>query len=229
MMTPANQAIISLAGVSRTYRTRAESIQAVRNVDLEVAPGEMVVIQGASGSGKSTLLSIMAGLELAEAGDVVVGERDLRSCSDEERAMLRLETVGVVFQDDLLIEEFTAAENVRLPCEARGLGRDAQAQADQWLSNVGLGGLGGRFPAELSGGQRQRVGIARALIGGRKILLADEPTGALDSVTSRSCLGLLRDLCDTERIAAVVCSHDRQAAEVADRLLTMTDGQLRTC
>ncbi len=166
----------------------------------------MVVVQGASGSGKSTLLSIMAGLELAEAGDVVVGDRDLRTCSGEERARLRLETVGVVFQDDLLIEEFTAAENVSLPYEARGFDRsDARTEAERWLENVGLRGLADRFPAELSGGQRQRVGIARALIGGRKILLADEPTGALDSATSRSCLGLLRDLCDHEGIAAVVC------------------------
>ena len=170
----------------KAYHSEVETVWAARDVDFEAGRGEFVCIYGASGSGKSTLLNLLAGLDLAGSGEIQVSGVDVTTADESRRAQLRLETVGVVFQDHNLIEEFTAVENVALPSEARGMPAGAaRAEAAEQLGRVGLAGIENRLPRELSGGQRQRVGIARALTGQRAVLLADEPTGALDSAATR--------------------------------------------
>ncbi|RKF25567.1 ABC transporter ATP-binding protein [Micromonospora globbae] len=199
---------------------------AARDVDFEARPGEFVCIYGASGSGKSTLLNLMAGLDLADSGEIQVSGIDVTTANESQRAQLRLETVGVVFQEHNLIEEFTAVENVALPSEARGVPAEAaRSEATDQLRRVGLEGLDNRLPRQLSGGQRQRVGIARALTGQRAVLLADEPTGALDSAATQELFALIRSLCD-QGVTAVVCSHDRRCRDYADTRYEIIDGRL---
>jgi putative ABC transport system ATP-binding protein len=203
-----------------------ETVWAVRDVSLTARGGEFILISGASGSGKTTLLNLIAGLDRPEQGVVRVAGIDVTSLDDTGRALLRLERVGVVFQEHRLIEEFTAVENVALPLEARGVGTGiALERAAEALLRVGLDRLGARRPDQLSGGQRQRVGIARALVGGRRVLLADEPTGSLDSKTSLEIFGLFRELCD-QGVLVVLCSHDPRSASFVDRHVEMVDGEL---
>lgn len=219
---------LTVAGVNKSFATDAETVWAVRNVFLTAHAGEFVCIFGASGSGKSTLVNLMAGLDLPDSGTIVVGAEDMVRLDESGRARMRLERVGVVFQEDNLVEEFTAVENVALPLEVRGVHTvDARAQAVALLDRIGLAGLGHRYPRQLSGGQRQRVGIARGLVGGRRVLLADEPTGALDSVASQELFELVRALCG-QGTAAVVCSHDPMCRDFADTVYEMVDGMLVT-
>ena len=181
---------------------------------------------GASGSGKTTLLNLLAGLDLPDSGEVQVGGVNVGGLDESGRARLRLRTLGVVFQDYNLLEEFTAAENVALPLEAAGADAGpARDEAFGQLARVGLAGLEARYPHQLSGGQRQRVGIARALTGQRAILLADEPTGSLDSAATAELFALIRTLCD-DGLLAVVCSHDPECRRFADTVYEMTDGRL---
>ena len=195
-------------------------------MDFVAHRGEFVCVFGASGSGKSTLLNLLAGLDLADSGEIQVGGHNVGVLDESGRAGLRLRTVGVVFQDDNLLEEFTAAENVALPLEALGASRKAaEEEARRQLARVGLSALENRFPHQLSGGQRQRVGIARALTGERAVLLADEPTGSLDSATSREIFALVQELCDGG-LLAVVCSHDPLCRGFADTVYEMKDGRL---
>lgn len=171
-------------------------------------------------------MNLLAGLDLPDSGEIQVGGDDVARLDEAGRARLRLRTVGVVFQDHNLLDEFTAAENVALPLEA--LGRrpeDADKEAITQLARVGLAGLERRFPQQLSGGQRQRVGIARALTGDRAVLLADEPTGSLDSAASTEIFSLIRQLCD-DGLLAVVCSHDPLCRNYAHVVYEMRDGRL---
>ncbi|PJE97814.1 ABC transporter ATP-binding protein [Streptomyces carminius] len=215
-----------MSGVCRAYRSAAETVWAARDVEFTARAGEFVCVHGASGSGKSTLLNLLAGLDLPDSGEIRVGDVDVGTADEARRAALRLRTVGVVFQEHNLIEEFTAAENVALPLEARGLPvGEAHEEALAQLARVGLSGPADRLPWQLSGGQRQRVGVARALTGRREILLADEPTGALDSAATRDLFGLFRELCD-EGVLAVVCSHDPRCREYADTVHEVVDGRL---
>ncbi|MFB7090801.1 ABC transporter ATP-binding protein [Streptomyces sp. NPDC056296] len=228
MTDAVDAALIRTRGVCKAYRSEVETVWAARDVDFNARPGEFVCIYGASGSGKSTLLNLLAGLDLADTGEIQVGGVEVSTASEKERAKLRLRTVGVVFQDHHLIQEFTAAENVALPLEALGLTTaQARAEALQQLSRVGLAGLEDRMPGQLSGGQRQRVGMARALTGQRAVLLADEPTGALDSVATGELFDLIRKLCD-EGVLAVVCSHDPRCREYADTVYEVVDGRLES-
>jgi putative ABC transport system ATP-binding protein len=198
----------------------------VRDVTFTAAAGEFVCVFGASGSGKSTLLNLLAGLDSPDMGRLEVGGHDLGALDETGRARLRLETVGVIFQDHNLVDEFTARENAALPLEIRGVRRaEAFEAADAELRRVGLEGLEDRRPRQMSGGQQQRVGIARALVGDRRVLLADEPTGALDSGNSRALFELIRHLCDQGTLA-VVCSHDALCQEFADTVYEMVDGQM---
>lgn len=223
---PVVPVLLHVARVRRAFVTPAETVQAVRDVTFSAQDGEFVCIHGASGSGKSTLLNLLAGLDVADGGTIQVAGTDVGTLDEGGRARLRLETIGVVFQDHQLIDEFTAWENVALPLEVRGVsGTKAKAEALAELERVGLAGLEDRLPSQLSGGQRQRVGIARALIGQRRVLLADEPTGALDSTNSRALFALIRTLCDQGTLA-VVCSHDVMCQEFADSVYEMTDGHL---
>lgn len=212
--------------LARSFRSAVETVHAVREAKFTARAGEFVCVFGASGSGKSTLLNLIAGLDLPDAGRVLVDSVDVGRLDENGRARLRLETIGVVFQDHNLVEEFTALENIALPLEVLGLrGQQAARQATLELGRVGLAGLGDRLPAQLSGGQRQRVGIARALVGNRRVLLADEPTGALDSANSRALFELIRALCDDGTLA-VVCTHDPMCQEYADTVYEMVDGQV---
>lgn len=218
--------MIFLKDVTLSYRSNVETVTALETVTLRVLAGEFVAVFGASGSGKTTLLNVIAGLQVPDSGDVQVGEHEVQHLTESERAQMRLVDVGVVFQDDNLIPEFSALENVMLPLRARGWSATAAVElAQEYLVKVGLDGLGRRMPAQLSGGQKQRVGIARALVGGRRVLLADEPTGALDSETSRAVFELLGELAE-QGVAVVVATHDPLVLEYAGRIVTVRDGQV---
>lgn len=217
---------IVLQAVTRTFTSGVDVVTAVQDVGLRVGRGEFVCILGASGSGKTTLLNLLAGLDHPGSGSVQINGRELAGLPEGELTRLRLKEIGVIFQDHNLIEEFTALENVMLPLEVAGLlSGESHRLAGEQLAGVGLAGLEDRLPSQLSGGQKQRVGIARALVGGRQILLADEPTGALDSVNSRALFDVLRGVC--ERGACVVlATHDPLAQEYVDTVYTMNDGHL---
>ncbi|TDL45295.1 ABC transporter ATP-binding protein [Microbacterium oleivorans] len=218
--------MITVRGARVSFRSGDDTVDALAGVDFDASPGELVLVSGPSGSGKSTLLNVIAGLQKVESGSVQVGGADLNGLSDDDLARLRLEKVGVVFQENNLIAEFTVDENVQLPLRARRIGaQEAATLADAMLKEVGIGELGRRFPRQLSGGQRQRVGIARALVGDRSILVADEPTGALDSANSDSVFQLLRRLSD-QGVCVVVASHDETAEGYADRTVQIRDGAI---
>jgi putative ABC transport system ATP-binding protein len=229
VLTPAiddDERRLEASGVTRSFVSKAETVWAVRDVSLTARPGELVLVSGASGSGKSTLVNLIAGLDRPDCGRITVAGIDVTALDEAGRTRLRLEQVGVVFQEHRLIDEFTAAENVALPLQARGVPAvEALREAAGLLARVGLAGLERRRPYQLSGGQRQRVGIARALAGDRRVVLADEPTGSLDSATSLEVFSLLRRLCD-EGVLVVLCSHDLGARAFADHHLEMVDGTL---
>lgn len=219
--------MISVRDAVKRFQVGAETITAVDAVTLDVAAGCFACVYGASGSGKSTLLNLIGGLDVADAGSITVGGFEMTHTSERARANIRLQAVGVVFQDHNLIAEFTAGENVFLPLLARGVPRaTAVEEASAALGLVGIRELFHRRPLEMSGGQRQRVGIARALVGGRRVLLADEPTGALDSENSRTLFRMIAGLCHDLGAAAVIATHDPLASEFADTVLTMRDGRL---
>ena len=219
-------AVLRMRGVSRVHGHGAAEVHALRTVDLAVQPGEFVAVMGPSGSGKSTLLTLAGGLDSASSGQVVVEGTDLGALSRKALAAVRRRSIGYVFQDFNLIPALTAAENVSLPRELDGLsGRRARAEALAALAEIGIGELADRFPDEMSGGQQQRVAIARALIGDRRLVLADEPTGALDSATGESVLAVLRNRCDAGA-AAVMVTHEARHAGWADRVVFLRDGRL---
>ncbi len=218
--------ILQLTGVSRVHGTGPSAVHAMRDVDLAVAAGELVAVMGPSGSGKSTLLNVAGGLDAATGGEVWVEGTSLRSLNATGLAALRRRAIGYVFQDLNLIPALTAAENVALPRELDGVKtKMARAEALAALAEVDLSGYADSYPDQLSGGQRQRVAIARALIGPRRLLLADEPTGALDSVTGESILKLIRARCDAGA-AGVIVTHDARLAGWADRIVSLRDGAL---
>lgn len=216
--------VLRLEGVTRTHGEGVASVEALRGVTLEVAAGELVAVMGPSGSGKSTLLTLAGGLDTATSGRVLVEDTDLGAASPRQRAALRRTAIGYVFQDFNLVPALTAGENVALPRELDGA-RPAEARADALvaLEEVGLAHVADRFPDELSGGQQQRVAIARAIVGTRRLILADEPTGALDSVTGEDVLEVLRARCD-EGVAGVMVTHEARLAAWADRVVFLRDG-----
>jgi putative ABC transport system ATP-binding protein len=217
---------LELTQVSKTYGTGAAEVYALRGVDLSVGPGELVAVMGPSGSGKSTLLTIAGSLEEPTAGTVTVGGIALSRMSRSERAALRRRAIGYVFQDFNLLAGLTAAENVSLPLELDGVSaRPARSAALAVLDRLGLAQRADRFPDELSGGERQRVAIARAVVGQRHLLLADEPSGALDSVNGEAVMRLVRETCQGG-VAGVVVTHDAQLASWADRVVFLRDGRV---
>jgi putative ABC transport system ATP-binding protein len=216
--------VLLLSGVTREHRQGDAVVQALRGVDLSVTAGELVAVMGPSGSGKSTLLQLAGGLDTPTAGRVLVEGRDLAGLSRSQVAAVRRRSVGYVFQDLNLLPSLTALENVALPLELDGVrGGLARRTARAALEEVGLGALAGRFPDEMSGGQQQRVAIARALVGPRRLLLADEPTGALDSATGEEVLRVLRERCEAGA-AGVLVTHDARHAAWADRIVFLRDG-----
>lgn len=218
--------VLRLSEVERVYRAGEISVRALAGVSLTVRAGELVAVMGPSGSGKSTLLSIAGGLEVPTSGSVEVAGVALGGLDSTAVAHLRRDRIGYVFQDFNLVTDLTAAENVALPLELGGSGaRVARAAAVTALDEVGLPEVADRFPDQLSGGQQQRVAIARALVGERRLVLADEPTGALDSQTSLAVLQVLRARIDAGA-AGVLVTHEARYAGWADRTVFLRDGRL---
>jgi putative ABC transport system ATP-binding protein len=219
-----SDALLCLRSVSRTHGSGETAVHALRGVDLAVAPGELVAVMGPSGSGKSTLLHVAGGLDTPSSGEILVEGRNLAALSPAQVAAVRRRSVGYVFQDLNLVPSLSAVENVALPLELDGVsGRRARREARAALDEVGIGELADRFPDDMSGGQQQRVAIARALVGPRRLLLADEPTGALDSTTGEEVLRVLRARCEAGA-AGVLVTHEARHAAWADRVVFLRDG-----
>jgi putative ABC transport system ATP-binding protein len=217
---------LELRQVSKVFGSGPTEVHALREVDLRVEAGELVAVMGPSGSGKSTLLTIAGTLEEPTSGEVAVAGLEVSRLSRNDRARLRRQSVGYVFQDFNLLAGLTAVENVALPLELDGVSaRAATTKGQEALARMGLSEQAGRYPDELSGGERQRVAIARAVVGERRILLADEPTGALDSVNGEALMRLLRAACQ-RGVAGVVVTHDAQLASWADRVVFLRDGRI---
>jgi putative ABC transport system ATP-binding protein len=217
--------VLELDRVWRVHGTGHTAVEALRDATLRVEAGELVAVMGPSGSGKSTLLTIAGGLDLPSEGAVRVLGRDLHGLSRDALAAMRRRTIGYVFQELNLLPGLTAAENVSLPLELDGARpKQARTAALTALERVGLDHLADRFPEDLSGGEQQRVAISRAVVGDRRLLLADEPTGALDSVTGESVMRLLRRACDDDGAAGVLVTHDAAHAAWADRVVFLRDG-----
>ncbi len=219
-------AAVELRDVWKTYGSGPSEVEALRAIDLSVDGGKLVAVMGPSGSGKSTLLTIAGSLEEPTSGEVLVDGFPLSGMSRNDRARLRRRSIGYVFQDFNLLPGLTAAENVGLPLELDGVGlKTARKQAMAVLDELGLADRAGSYPDDLSGGERQRVAIARAIVGDRRLLLADEPTGALDSVNGEAVMRLLRTA--TKRgVGAVLVTHDAQLAAWADTIVFLRDGRI---
>lgn len=215
---------LSLIGVDRIHGTGNAAVHALRGLTIHVEVGELVAVMGPSGSGKSTLLNLAGGLDRATAGQVLVDGLELGELGAKELARLRRHRVGYVFQDFNLIPSLTAAENVALPLELDGVrARLARRRALAALDELDLAELADRLPQDMSGGQQQRVAIARAVVGDRSLILADEPTGALDSETGEQVMRLLRERC-ARGVAALLVTHDAGHAAWADRVVFLRDG-----
>ncbi len=218
--------VVELRGAGRSFGRGHTEVVALHPTSLTVEAGELLAIMGPSGSGKTTLLSLVGGLDRPTAGQVLVAGQDVGQLDPRGLAILRRRIVGYVFQDLNLLAGLTAIENVSLPLELDGRALpEARAAAGQALASVGLADLEHRYPDDLSGGEQQRVAIARALVGGRRMLLADEPTGALDSMTGETVMRLLRTQCDAGGTAILV-THDAAHAAWADRVVFLRDGRI---
>ncbi|TNM38547.1 ABC transporter ATP-binding protein [Nocardioides albidus] len=216
--------VLKLTDVTRIHGEAPHEVLALRGISFEAHPGELVAVMGPSGSGKSTLLTIAGGLDRPTAGSVTVEGTDLAGLGQHGRARMRRTSIGYVFQGFNLIPALTAAENVALPRELDGVApRRARAEARKALEEVGIADLADRFPDDMSGGQQQRVAIARAVVGERRLILADEPTGALDTETGEGILQLLRARCDAGA-AGVLVTHEARHAAWADRVVFLRDG-----
>ncbi|MFD3656375.1 ABC transporter ATP-binding protein [Streptomyces sp. 24-1644] len=223
---PEDAPVLELRALTRTHGSGVAQVHALRGIDLSVHTGELVAVMGPSGSGKSTLLTLAGGLDTASSGQVVIEGQDIATLGRKGVAALRRRSVGYVFQDYNLIPALTAAENIALPRELDGVSlRTAREEAFAALEEMNLGEIADRFPDEMSGGQQQRVAIARALVGDRRLVLADEPTGALDSETGETVLALLRSRCD-QGAAGVMVTHEPRYAAWADRVVFLRDGSI---
>ena len=219
--------MLELEGVVKHYHGTGEEVRAVDGVSLKVPPGEMVALLGPSGSGKTTLLLLIAALLKPEQGTIRYAGRDLPSLSDNEASDYLMRDVGFIYQRFHLMSRDTAIENASIKLLLGGVGmREAQARATPWLQRVGLGDRLKHMTGELSGGERQRVAIARALAGDPKLILADEPTGNLDSARSREIVELLASIAHEQKAVVLLVTHDPEAAALADRRLTLRDGKL---
>jgi len=217
---------LELRKVSKCYGVGTTLVQALTDIDLSVDPGHLVAVMGPSGSGKSTLLTIAGSLEDPTSGEVLIGGTSLATMSRNDKARLRRRTIGYVFQDFNLLVGLTAAENVSLPLELDGMAaRKARAAGLEALEEVGIAERAAHYPDELSGGERQRVAIARAVVGERHLLLADEPSGALDSTNGEAVMKMIREACK-QGVAAVVVTHDAHLASWADRVVFLRDGHV---
>ena len=221
-MTP----VLQLTGVGKTYRRGGEQVRVLTDFDFTLNAGEFVVVTGPSGAGKSTLLHVAGGLDAPDSGTVAVGGQDVWAMSTGARAAFRRRNLGFVFQFFNLVPMLTAVENVSLPLVLDGMSaRSADARAEELLERIGLGERARHRPAELSGGQMQRVAVARALVARPSLILADEPTGNLDSQSSTEVLDLLRSLSDEDGAAVVLVTHDQAAVRYGTRGVHLVDGR----
>jgi putative ABC transport system ATP-binding protein len=219
--------IVAVERVSRNYRMGSATVHALREISLEVPPGQLIVIQGRSGSGKTTLLNLIGGLDNPTSGRVLVDGRDLGTLGDRERTELRRHRIGFIFQAFGLVPILTAAENVEIPMRLVRMPVDErEARVAMLLELVGLGARARHRPHELSGGEQQRVAIARSLANSPELLIADEPTGQLDSQTGRTIMTLLRSIVRSEGVTAVVATHDPLLVDLADRVIELSDGRI---
>ncbi|HZV75386.1 MAG TPA: ABC transporter ATP-binding protein [Conexibacter sp.] len=219
--------MLELRDVVKTYVSGDEHVRAAAGISLTVAAGELVALYGPSGSGKTTLLLLAAGILRPDGGQVHFEGRDVAALSEREASAYRMHDVGIVFQSFHLIPGATALDNASVKLLGRGSARrDARRRAQPWLDRVGVGSKAARHPARLSAGERQRVAVARALANDPKLLLADEPTGNLDSESGRAVLALLAEICHSQGLAVVLATHDPAALDFADRALQLRDGML---
>jgi putative ABC transport system ATP-binding protein len=219
--------MLELDRVVKHYQSGTGEVRAVRGVDLAIAPGEMVALLGPSGSGKTTLLLLAAALLQPDAGRVRFAGRDLSTLNENEACDYLMNDVGFIYQDVHLMPRVSTLENAAIKLVLGGMGiRDAQSRARPWLERVGLGNHLEQIPSELSGGERQRVAIARALCGEPTLILADEPTGNLDSARSAEMIALLRSIAHERSAGVLLVTHDAEAALIADRCCTLRDGEL---
>jgi putative ABC transport system ATP-binding protein len=222
----AAEAAITATNIIKTFPMGRQKVTALRDVSLSIPVGTMTALTGPSGSGKSTLLHLVAGLESVDSGQLDVLGHAVHAATQAELASLRLREIGFVYQDFSLLADLTLAENVRLPLEGAGVARQvAHASACAAMARVGLTGLEERFPAEVSGGQQQRASIARAIVGERRLVLADEPTGSLDSKTGAEIMAILGELRD-DGVTVVLSTHNPANLSYADRVAVLHDGVL---
>ena len=226
-MTAPRPPVVQVTGVSRTYGSGGTEVRALRNISCTVRQGELTALVGRSGSGKTTLLNIIGGLDAPTTGSVLVAGQEVSSMNERDRTAFRRDTVAFIFQSFGLIPILSAAENAGVPLRIAGVpAREREERVALMLALVGLSGHAAQRPNELSGGQQQRVAIARALAGSPQLLIADEPTGQLDSQTGRQILRLLRTVVRSEGITALVATHDPVLIDLADTALRLDDGVL---
>jgi putative ABC transport system ATP-binding protein len=219
---------IVVRGLSKIIENPSARVEILRDVSFEIPAGQFAVIMGASGSGKSTLLGLLAGLDNVSSGTVVVDGVDISRMKEDDLARLRGRKIGFVFQAYQLVPTLNAEENVLLPAELSGAGRESRARAAELLERVGLAHRSKHYPVQLSGGEQQRVALARAFITRPPILMADEPTGNLDSKNGKHVLDLLLKLNREEGTTLVLVTHDRQLADYADRVIVLADGRIQS-
>jgi putative ABC transport system ATP-binding protein len=218
--------MIQVRGLTKTIATPTHSVEILKGIDLEIPRGQFAAIMGPSGSGKSTLLGLLAGLDGPTSGQIVLDGEDIADLEEDQLALLRGRKIGFVFQSYHLIPTLTAQENVMLPLELSGNAVDGTERAHELLDSVGLLDRSDHYPVQLSGGEQQRVALARAFVGRPPILLADEPTGNLDTTNGRVVLELLMALNRREETTLVLVTHDQQISEQADRRITLRDGRI---
>jgi putative ABC transport system ATP-binding protein len=221
------QPAISVRSLEKTYGQGAAAFRALRDVNLDVDAGEVTMLMGPSGSGKTTLISILGCILRATSGSVQIHGREVANLSEAELPKVRLDHIGFIFQGFNLFPTLTAGENVELALDLKGIrGTQARQRATELMDQVGLSDKWSSFPADLSGGQKQRVAIARALAGDPEIVLADEPTAALDSTSGRTVMEMMRDLARVRGRAVVMVTHDNRVLEYADRIVRIEDGKI---
>jgi putative ABC transport system ATP-binding protein len=217
---------IEVRNLWKTIENPPSRVEILRNINFTVPHGQFLAIMGASGSGKSTLLGLLAGLDTITSGNIVLDGADITNLGEDQLARLRGRKIGFVFQSYQLVPTLTAEENILLPAELSGMNGQPRVRARELLARVGLSNRGHHYPVQLSGGEQQRVALARAFITQPPILMADEPTGNLDSANGQHILDLLLQLNREEKTTLVLVTHDRKLAEYADRILTLRDGQV---